>query len=68
MLDKYNIVEYISIGKTCYEINRGDLFKAIDKIFKIYVLDEYVHQSYIAPKDSEKNPCSKAGKRLILLN
>lgn len=50
MFDKYNGFEYIMEGKTCYEINRGDLFKAIDKAFKIYILDEYVYQSYIAPK------------------
>lgn len=55
MVDKYNFVEHITTGKTCYEISRGDLFKAIDKIFKIYILDEYVYQSYIAPKGFRKN-------------
>lgn len=54
MFDKYNGFEYIMKGKTCYEINRGDLFKAIDKAFKIYILDEYVYQSYIAPKGFRK--------------
>ena len=50
MLDKYKSFRGILIGKTCYEITRGNLLKAIDKTFKIYILDEYVYQSYIAPK------------------
>lgn len=54
IVDKYDFVEYVTRGKTCYEINRGDLFKAIDKAFKIYILDEYVYQSYIAPKGFRK--------------
>lgn len=54
IVDRYDFVEYITRGKTCYEINRGDLFKAIDKAFKIYILDEYVYQSYIAPKGFRK--------------
>ncbi len=55
MVDKYNFVEHIAMRKTCYEISRGDLFKAIDKVFKIYILNEYVYQSYIAPKGFRKN-------------
>lgn len=54
MIDKYNFAEQITIGKTCYEISRGDLFKAVDKAFEIYILDEYVYQSYIAPKGFRK--------------
>lgn len=54
MLNKYNFFEYMAKGKICYEISRGDLFKVIDKTFKIYILDEYVYQSYIAPKGFRK--------------
>ena len=54
MLDKYNSFKYIERSKISYEIIRGDLLKVIDKTFGIYILDEYVYQSYIAPKGFRK--------------
>lgn len=54
MLDKYNSFKYIERSKISYEITRGDLLKVIDKTFEIYILDEYVYQSYIAPKGFRK--------------
>lgn len=54
MLDKYNSFEYIEKSKIFYEITRGYLLNVIDKTFEIYILDEYVYQSYIAPKGFRK--------------
>lgn len=64
MVDKYNIVEHITRGKTCYEISRGDLFKAIDKAFEIYILDEYVYQSYIASKGFRKKSLLESREKM----
>ena len=64
MLDKYNIFEYIAKGKTCYEITIGDLLKVIDRTFEIYILDEYVYQSYIAPKGFRKKALLESRKKV----
>ncbi|MCM1220268.1 MAG: hypothetical protein NC548_37855 [Lachnospiraceae bacterium] len=54
MADRYNFVELIAKGRTCFEIDRGDLYKAIDSAFETYILDEFIYQSYLAPQGFKK--------------
>lgn len=54
MINSYDCFAFQNNNGFCYEIDRGELFKTIGKSYKIYLLDEYVYQSYIAPKGFRK--------------
>ena len=54
MFDKYNFAEYLSYGRTCFEIDRCDLLKAIENAYSTYITDEFVYQSCIVPKGFRK--------------
>lgn len=54
MVDNYNFFAFTENKGVCFEIDRGDLFRAIDKAYETYLLNELIYQSYISPKGFRK--------------
>lgn len=54
MISNYDYFSFKSNNGFCFEIDRGELFKSLNETYEIYLLDEHIYQSCIAPKGFRK--------------
>lgn len=64
MISNYDYFAFQNNNGFCYEIARGELFKAIDQAYETYLFDEYVYQSYIAPKGFRKKSLLESREKI----
>ncbi|MGN0676514.1 MAG: hypothetical protein ACI4K5_02065, partial [Ruminococcus sp.] len=63
MTDRYNFFDFSESRGICFEIDRGDLFRAVDKAYEFYLMNELVYQSYTAPKGFRKKILLESRKK-----
>ncbi|MDD7185815.1 MAG: hypothetical protein PUH54_09140 [Oscillospiraceae bacterium] len=63
MTDSYNFFDFSDSRGICFEIERGDLFRAVEKAYEFYLINEEVYQSYTAPKGFRKKILFESRKK-----